>query len=188
MKLRFAHPDDATKVLAIYAQYMPTPITFEYTLPDVSEFAERIRTISQDYPYLLCEEDGEILGYAYAHRARERAAYQWSAELSVYLDARHTARRLGTHLYATLMAMLALQGVNTVLGCVTTPNARSEALHAAMGFTRVGTCHKAGYKNGAWHDVTWFEKAIAPFEENPLPLRSIRELPLSQLETLLATF
>ena len=84
--IRFAAPDDAAALLRIYAQYIETPITFEYTLPSEEEFARRIRDIQAVYPYLVYIEDGEVLGYAYAHRFQERAAYQWGAELSVYLD------------------------------------------------------------------------------------------------------
>ena len=96
--IRFAAPDDAAALLRIYAQYIETPITFEYTLPSEEEFAQRIRDIQAVYPYLVYIEDGEVLGYAYAHRFQERAAYQWGAELSVYLDRGCVSHGIGSQL------------------------------------------------------------------------------------------
>ncbi len=186
MHIRFAKETDAQALLSIYGQYIDTSITFEYRLPTEAEFAARIRDIGAAYPYLVCEEDGRIVGYAYAHRQMERAAYQWNAELSIYLDREHTARGLGRRLYGLLMEILRLQGVRTVCGIVTVPNERSEQLHLSMGFHRAGTWHSAGYKSGAWHDVAWFEKHIAPFGKEPAPLLSIRQLPEAELEALLA--
>ncbi|MBQ4132137.1 MAG: N-acetyltransferase, partial [Desulfovibrionaceae bacterium] len=101
MLIRFAEPGDSAALLKIYNQYMATPVTFEYVLPSTEEFAERIASISKDYPYLVCEcRDGKVVGYAYAHRALLRAAYQWNAEMSVYLDRNFTSRGLGKRLYA----------------------------------------------------------------------------------------
>ncbi len=186
MRIRLAKETDAQALLSIYGQYIDTSITFEYRLPTEAEFAARIREIGGMYPYLVCEEDGRIVGYAYAHRQMERAAYQWNAELSIYLDREHTARGLGRRLYGLLMEILRLQGVRTVCGIVTVPNERSEQLHLSMDFHRAGTWHSAGYKSGAWHDVAWFEKHIAPFGQEPAPLLSVRQLPQAELEALLA--
>ena len=102
--VRFATEADAEGLLAVYAPYIQTPVTFEYTCPTAAEFAERVREISAVYPYLALESDGRIIGYAYAHRARERTAYDWLAELSVYLDGDHTGRGLGKKLYGLLLA------------------------------------------------------------------------------------
>ena len=109
-------------LLAIYAQYIETGITFEYQLPSREEFARRIRTFGETYPYLVWEEDGQITGYAYAHRQAERAAYQWNAELSVYLDRDHTGRGLGRRLSTALMDLLRLQRIRTAFGIVTLPS------------------------------------------------------------------
>lgn len=92
MNIRFATVYDSGNILKIYAQSIHTPVTFEYTLPTKEEYAKRIESITREYPYLVCEEDGQIVGYAYAHRQREREAYQWNAELSVYLDQAVTGR------------------------------------------------------------------------------------------------
>ena len=185
MHIRFAEVGDARALLDIYGQYMDTSITFEYRLPTEEEFAARIREISREYPYLVCEDGGGIVGYAYAHRQMERAAYQWNAELSIYLDRGYTARGLGKKLYGLLMEILRMQGVRTVYGIVTVPNEKSEGLHLSMGFRRVGTCRSTGYKSGAWHDVAWFEKPIAPYEDGPAPFLPIRELPAAELAELL---
>ena len=131
-------PSDGARLQRIYAQYIDTPVTFECSLPGADAFSERIRRISAAYPFLVCEnQDGTAVGYAYAHRQMEREAYQWNAELSVYLDADCTARGLGTRLYRALFAMLRLQGVKTGLrrGDRTEPCERALPM-PACGFTK----------------------------------------------------
>ena len=177
LTLRFAAPQDTAALLEIYAQYIPTSVTFEYTLPTQPEFAARIEAFGAEYPYFVLKDGGKALGYAYAHRAFERAAYGWCAELSVYLDRAYCGQGLGTLLYRALMQILTLQGVKTVYGVVTSPNAASEALHRAMGFRTIGVFRAAGYKAGAWRDVTWFEKELSPHEENPAPVIPLPQLP-----------
>lgn len=175
--LRLAVPADAGALLAIYAQYIDTSVTFEYALPTEAEFRARIEDFSALYPYLVWEEGGgKPLGYAYAHRYAERAAYQWSAELSVYLDREAGGRGLGTRLYSALIELLKLQGVRTVYGLVTQPNEKSDRLHTAMGFTVAGVTHRVGYKAGRWRGVTLYEKPIAPYDDAPAPLKSIRDV------------
>ena len=142
--IRFAAPDDAAALLRIYAQYIETPITFEYTLPSEEEFARRIRDIQAVYPYLVYIEDGEVLGYAYAHRFQERAAYQWGAELSVYLDRGCVSHGIGSQLYTLLLELLRLQNVRTAYALVTLPNTKSEALHRHFGFRTVGAYTRSG--------------------------------------------
>ena len=177
MDIRFASEQDAAGLLAVYAQYIGTSITFETRLPSLEAFTERIRDIRRVYPYLALTDGERIAGYAYAHRIRERAAYDWCAELSVYLDRDCTSRGWGQRLYGLLMDLLALQNVKTAIGCVTVPNAASERLHASMGFARVGLSPSSGYKNGAWHDVAWFEKPLGPYDVPPAPL-----LPLGDVD------
>lgn len=181
MIIRFVSAEDADELLEIYGQYIDTPVTFEYTLPTREEFQERIRFISSFYPNLVCEDNGKIIGYAYAHRQMERAAYQWNAELSIYLDSACVSRGIGTKLYTYLMDLLAQQGVKTVYGVVTLPNARSEGLHASLGFRLLGIHKNTGYKNGRWHDVAWFEKPLAPYEADPSPIRSIHSFTIYSL-------
>lgn len=176
--IRFASGSDAESLLKIYAQYIDTPITFDYTLPTVTEFQSRINRIVSEYPYLIYEEDGVILGYAFAHRHMERAAYQWNAEATIYLDKSVHSKGIGTYLYSKLIELLRLQGIRNVYGCVTHPNEKSERLHEALGFQNVGTYHQAGYKCDRWYDVIWYELKLIPHEdgENPLPLSSIHDL------------
>ena len=183
--LRFAAPEDAGALLAIYAQYIETSVTFEYDLPTPEAFRRRIEDISLVYPYLVWEEDGVPLGYAYAHRYAERAAYQWSAELSVYLDRASRGRGLGKKLYGALMELLPLQGVRTVYGLVTHPNEDSDRLHRSMGFAAAGETHNVGYKCGAWRGVTLYEKAVAPYDGAPEPLKSIRDADPAEIRKIL---
>ena len=116
MELTFVRPEDGAALLAIYGEYIDTAITFEYTLPTQEEFDRRIETISADYPYLVAREGERPVGYAYAHRQMERAAYQWNAELSVYLDRATVSRGLGKRLYGALMEILRLQQIRTICG------------------------------------------------------------------------
>ena len=176
MHIRFADPGDAAACLAVYAQYIDTSITFETVLPSEAEFSGRIRSYGAVYPWLIAEEDGRVLAYAYAHRAQERAAYGWNAELSIYIAKAYVGHGLGRLLYEALMELLRRQGVKTVYGVVTSPNPPSEALHQAMGFHVAARFRDAGWKNGEWHDVTWFEREIAPHDGAPQPLRPIGEV------------
>mgnify|MGYP001025195940 CR=1 FL=1 len=121
MNLRFADEHDAAACLAIYAQYIDTSITFETALPSEDEFAGRIRSYGAVYPWLIAEEEGKILAYAYAHRAQERAAYDWNAELSVYVSKDAAGMGLGTKLYRALLDLLRKQGVRTAYGVGTMP-------------------------------------------------------------------
>ncbi len=188
MNLTFVRPEDGAALLAIYGEYIDTAITFEYTLPTQEEIDRRIETISADYPYLVAREGERPVGYAYAHRQMERAAYQWNAELSVYLDRATVSRGLGKRLYGALMEILRLQQIRTVCGIVTLPNEKSEGLHKSLGFTQTALHRCAGYKNGQWHDVAWFERSIAPFGEVPEPFTPIGMIPPTELEAILRRY
>ena len=188
MKLRFASPEDVPALLAIYEHYISTVITFEYALPSQEEFARRVSSVSKEYPYLAAEENGVLLGYAYAHRIAERAAYGWGAELSVYLHPDAAGKGLGTRLYRALMELLRLQGVRTAYGLVASPNPASEGLHAALGFRVMGVQRKAGYKNGRWIDLLWFERAIASYDPDPAPLIPVSNLPQEAVRAALNSF
>lgn len=187
MLIRFAKINDCEKILKIYNQYISTPITFEYALPTKEDFTKRIASIGDFYPYLVCEKNKQILAYAYAHRHMQREAYQWNAELSIYLDKLIIANGLGKKLYNLLIEILKLQGIKTVYGCVTIPNTPSEKLHEKLGFQTVGIYHKAGYKDNKWQDVKWFEKTIAPYDDSPQPIISIKQIPEAKLQNILAS-
>lgn len=176
--LRFAVPADASALLEIYGPYVTdTSVTFEYHVPTEEEFARRIRSISAGFPYLVCERDGFILGYAYAHPPWERAAYQWNAELTVYLRQNCRGGGLGTALYTALLELLRAQGIRTALGCVTHPNPASEHLHKKLGFQVCARFHRSGWKLGRWYDVQWFEKSLCGETAAPQPPRSIHAVP-----------
>lgn len=186
--IRMAKETDAEEILAIYSYYITeTPITFEYEVPSINDFKKRIREISSEYPYLVCLIDGIIVGYAYAHKHKERAAYQWNAELSVYLDKNSVSRGIGKALYTTLLKILKLQNIQNVYGCVTSPNFRSENLHKRLGFELTGVHHKTGYKCNKWHDVMWFEKHIGNHELEPLAFKKVRNIDRTIIDEVLCS-
>ena len=174
--IRFAAAKDGAELLEIYAPYVTgTTVSFEYEVPAVEEFRRRVEETSARYPYLVWEEDGALLGYAYAHPYAARPAYHCSAELTVYLRQGVSRRGLGSRLYGALMELLRLQGVRNVYGCVTAENTASVAFHHALGFREAGRFSQVGYKLGRWLDVLWLEKAIASGGE-PQPLVSFPQV------------
>ena len=175
--LRLARETDAAAILAIYGPYIKdTAITFENEVPSLQAFTERIRGIAENYPWLVCQAEGSVIGYGYAHRHMERAAYQWNAELSIYIMKGWLRCGLGGVIHSALTSILRLQNIRTVYGGVTLPNPNSEGLIASLGFQRVGVYHSAGFKCGAWHDVAWFEKFIGEHTDDPAPFLPFREL------------
>lgn len=167
---RMATEADAFAISGIYAPYVETTaVTFETEVPGVAEFARRIHGTLRRYPYLVCEDNGMVIGYAYAFEQMERTAYRWNAGLSVYLDHTRTGKGAGTALYSALIAILKLQNIQNVYGGITRPNPASEALHKKLGFTKLGVYHKTGFKLEEWHDVVWYEKHIGDLGIPPLP-------------------
>lgn len=184
--IRLASVEDAPAILEIYAPYVTgTNISFEYQVPTVEEFTQRVREISALHPYLVWEEDNRLLGYAYAHPYALRPAYQWGAELTVYLRREATHRGAGTKLYGALFDLLRLQGVRTVYGCITAENQASVAMHRSLGFREGGLFRNAGYKFGRWLDVLWLEKSIAPYDD-PKPLVPFPQVERVRVEQVLA--
>ena len=174
---RFATEGDAEEILGIYKPYIEnTTITFEYEVPAVEEFRERIRETLEKYPYIVCTYDEKIIGYAYAHRIWSRAAYQWDVELSVYTDGNYAGNGIGKKLYKILIEILKLQNVVNVYALITYPNENSEKMHNYFGFKKIAVFEKSGYKFGKWIGVTWFEKAINEHFDNPNPVRKISEI------------
>lgn len=171
MTIRFATPADAPDLLSIYAPYvLNTTISFEYEVPSVSEFAGRIRTIQQQQlPYVVAEVDGRVLGYAYAARHRDRMAYQWSVDTSVYVHSDVHRRGIARNLYTHLLDLLRRQGYYNAYAGITLPNLPSENFHRVTGFEPIGIYPRVGYKMGAWHDVGWFRLTLQPHRSNPAP-------------------
>lgn len=185
--IRFAKPDDYAAMLAIYAPYIETTITFEQEVPSREAFSLRIADVQREYPWIVWEENGKILGYAYAHKFAVRISYRPSAELSVYLSPDARGKGIGRKLYEALMEILRLQNVKSVYGIVTTPNPRSEAMHLALGFSRVSTLHNVGYKQG-WRDVSWYCKQIGEYTEPLDPFLPIGSVDPMQLTAILNRF
>lgn len=169
LHIRLTSTDDADGIRAVYAPFVDTPVTFEEEAPSCEAYRERIAEICEKYPCLVAEEGGRIVGFAYAHELRERIAFQWNAELSVYLAPTTQGQGVGSRLYAALIELLRLMGIKAVYGVVTSPNAASERLHSAFGFALMGVQPHAGFTCGAWHDVAWYVREIAPFEDEPAP-------------------
>jgi L-amino acid N-acyltransferase YncA len=168
--IRLATEDDAPQVLEIYAPFCRnTTISFETEAPTVDEMRRRIAKVVAEYPWLVCEDEGLILGYAYGSKHRERAAYVWSADVSVYVREGRRRGGLGRALYTSLFAILRLQGYYNALAGVTLPNPGSEGLHQAMGFQPVGVYRNIGYKCGGWHHVAWSQLALREPEPEPRP-------------------
>jgi phosphinothricin acetyltransferase len=184
--VRLANIEDAQEILNIYEYYVTeTVITFEYEKPSLKEFKIRMQKILADYPFIVCIVNQNIIGYAYAHRHMERDAYQWNAELSVYLDQNYLHGGGGKLLYKTLIEILQLQNIRNVYGCVTSANKNSIKFHEHFGFKKLGIFHNTGYKCGKWHDVTWFEKKIAEYVFEPIPFLSISDIDNRLIENIL---
>jgi L-amino acid N-acyltransferase YncA len=169
--IRPATEEDAEPTAAIYAPVvLGTFISFELEPPTPGQMRERIASTLRRWPWLVCEQDGRVLGYAYGSEHRSRAAYQWSADVSVYVHER--ARRLGVGraLYSSLLPLLALQGYHNAFAGIALPNPASVALHEALGFTPVGVYRSVGYKLGAWRDVGWWQRPLQQHAGPPRPL------------------
>ena len=171
LTLRVATPEDGALLSEIYAHYVNTSaISYEYIAPDAAEFSGRISHKLEKYPYIVAELDGTTVGYAYASEFRERAAYAWCVELSVYVRDGVTGQGVGTALYTALLDILRMQGVVTVYSAITPPNDASVALHEKMGFDLVGRFHGSGFKLGRWWELLWYEKLLSPLDSVPAPV------------------
>ncbi|KYC38921.1 GCN5 family acetyltransferase [Scytonema hofmannii PCC 7110] len=167
-----------------------TIISFELEPPSEAEFQKRIASYQQQMPWLVCEINSEVAGYAYANPHRTRAAYQWSVESSVYVGVNYRRKGIAKVLYTTLFQLLQLQGFYNVIAGIALPNQPSIAVHEAVGFSPVGVFHRVGYKFGKWHDVGYWELSLQPEQSflthsehstkaisPPLPVSEIEKLP-----------
>ena len=184
--IRFVEESDYSTILEIYEPYIKdTSVTFECIVPSLESFTERIKTISENYPYLVCLIDNKIIGYAYAQRHKARDAYQWNAELSVYISSSYQGYGIGKILYSALIDILKFQNVKNVYGVVTSPNDSSEKLHKYFGFNKLGVYHNSGYKCDSWHDVMLFEKTIGDYNFAPKPFKSIKKVDSKEISKIL---
>lgn len=167
MELRLATPKDSDEILAIYKPYVETTtITFEYDVPSSKEFCARVQNISQTMPYIVMVDKGKIVGYGYASRYRERKAYDWAVELSIYVEMGHKNKGIGTKIYTALINVLKQLGYCRVYACITSPNPASVAFHKKYGFRDIGIFHKVGYKFNTWLDIVWMELDMNPDNHN----------------------
>ncbi|MDG4477795.1 GNAT family N-acetyltransferase [Streptococcus parasuis] len=159
--IRNAQVEDAANLVAIYAPYVEkTAITFETQVPAVEDFANRIEKILKKFPYLVAVEEGQIVGYAYASTYYARAAYDWTVEMSVYVQKEARGKGIGTLLYTALEEELTARGFKNFLACIALPNLASIALHEKRGYQQVAHFKKVGYKFGTWHDIVWLQKSL----------------------------
>ena len=165
MSVRIAKMEDIPNILRIYAPYVEkTAYTFEYTVPTVEEFTKRFQNITKQFPWLVWEEEGAILGYAYACAPFERAAFSWCAEPAIYLLPEARGRGIGRALYEVLENYLKQQGYVVSYALITTSNAGSVAFHEAMGYERTAFLPDCGYKLQGWHGIIWMEKRLQTVE------------------------
>jgi L-amino acid N-acyltransferase YncA len=166
--IRLATAEDAAEIAAIYRPFCEdNAVSFETEAPGPAEIASRIEKINRRYCWLVDEVEGVIAGYAYASAHRERAAYRWAVEVTVYIHERFRARGVGRALYGELFERLRALGLFKAYAGILAPNPASEAFHASQGFTLVGTYNKIGYKLGAWRDVSWWQLALQPEIDSP---------------------
>lgn len=177
LKLRLAVKEDLPAMLDIYSYYVSeTVVSLEYVPPTLLEFSRRFETFTARFPWLVCEADGQIAGYAYAHRFHERAAYDWSAECTVYVKNGCQRQGIGRALYTCLLGILRLQGYRTAAAIICVPNENSEALHTYFGFKKSGVVTNAGYKAGAWRSAAWYALALSDYPDepaSPLPIGEV---------------
>ena len=163
MKVRLARPGDGDALAAIYGPMVATTaVSFELDPPSGAEMARRMASTLPAYPWLVMDAGDAVVGYAYAHRFHERAAYDWTVETSVYVDAGTRGRGVGRALYTALVSALVAQGYRRALAGIALPNPASVRLHESVGFRHVGDYRGVGWKFGAWHDVGMWELDLQP--------------------------
>lgn len=176
-RIRLASPADGPALASIYAPAVVARATsFELEPPSAEEMAARVAKTLARMPWLVCEREGAVLGYVYASPHRERAAYRWSVEVSVYVDGRIHRSGMGRALYTALFGVLALQGYRTALAGIALPHPASVGLHESLGFVLAGVYRGIGFKLGGWHDVGWWQRDLAPREASPAEPRALPEI------------
>ncbi|HET6449258.1 MAG TPA: arsinothricin resistance N-acetyltransferase ArsN1 family B [Conexibacter sp.] len=167
MSIRAADPArDAAACAAIYAPFvLDTAVSFEEAAPTAEQFATRIARLAATHPWLVCERDGAIAGFAYGSPHRERAAYRWAADVSVYVAPAHQGQGVGRTLYEALFERLRTQRLRIACAGITLPNPASVGLHESLGFELVGIYRGIGWKAGAWRDVGWWQLRLSPADD-----------------------
>ena len=179
ISIRMATLEDAPAMISIYEPYIiGTAITFEYETISVETMQGRMEVVQKQFPWLVYELEGRVVGYAYCSRFKERAAFDWDCECSVYIDEKEHRKGIATALYTKLFELVTRQGYYNIYALITYSHENSVALHKKFGFTEVGVYKKTGYKMGKWWDLLVMEKKIHSFEEIPMKPKSIQELSL----------
>lgn len=174
--IRFAALNDAARILEIYAPYITeTTISFEYDVPTLPEFTDRMAGIMAKYPYIVYERGGVVVGYAYASPYNARTAYDYTVDLSVYVDKAYCGQQIGEALYAAVLDVLQRQGFYSAWACITADNHNSVKFHERMGFTYAGLHPATGYKFGQWLGVHWYYKMLNAPQGKPAPIKPIAD-------------
>ena len=190
--IRIATPEDAAEILKIYAPYVEdTAISFEYEVPSVDEFRDRIERTLERYPYIVAEQDDRIIGYAYVSTFHERKAYDWAVETSIYVDKNCKRNGCGMQLYQALEKILKKQHISNLYACIAYTKQEDEHLtndsmhfHEHLGYELVGTFKQCGYKFNKWYDMIWMEKMIGEHPEMPeafIPFSVLNYAEISEL-------
>ena len=173
-EVSFASAEDAEEILEIYKPYIEnTAITFEYATPSAEEFKNRIINIKKRYPYIIANYKNKIVGYAYASSFKDRAAYDWAVEMSIYVHTDYRGKGIGKLLYSHIEKLLADRGFLNLYACIAYPETEDEYLtkdsvkfHEKLGYSLIGEFHKCGYKFNRWYNMVWMEKFIGEHKEN----------------------
>ena len=185
--IRMASEDDSEAILKIYAPFITdTAITFETEIPSVDAFTARIGAIMERYPFLVCEDDGEIIGYSYASRHRERAAFLYDVDTAIYVNPDYHGSGAADKLYNCLFLILEELGYYNAYASYVIPNEKSAGFHEKQRFIPVGTYPRTGYKLGRWHDLVWVWRTIKEHVDRPERVKSVSELAPEYLEELFA--
>lgn len=183
VKIRFAEENDSSEILDIYTPYiLNTPITFEYERPNENEFKNRITQTKKVYPYLVCTIDNKIIGYAYASQYKNRKAYDYTAEISIYIKEGYKGKHIGQNLYMALIDILKIQNFQLLYACITVhPTLKSSEFHKKLGFKEIGLFEKSGFKGGNWYDTAWYSLEIGDFKHSPNKITAIDKINKEEL-------
>lgn len=184
--IRPALASDASSILAIYAPFiLNTAVSFETEVPSKENFSQRILTTLETYPWLVYESDGTIAGYAYASRHRERAAYQWSVESSVYVNNEFQQRGIASKLYKALFELLKYQGCRNVYAGITLPNEKSVNFHQKTGFQKIADYTNIGYKLNRWNTVSWYHLPLNDYSDAPSTFIKLKHVASEDVERII---
>jgi len=186
MKLRMIRNEDIKGAQAVYKPFVKnTPITFEYNVPSYKKFVKRVEKICETYPWIVAEVDGEVAGYAYATRFKERMAFTWDAETYIYVAEQSNNRGIGSALYAALEEILKMQGFYNMYAMITDTAKNSIAFHEKMGYRQMYTLEKSAWKFDQWYGMICMEKKIGNFDETPEPIIPVRIADTKAIEQIL---